>query len=188
MAIPLLALAGLQAVGSISTSIMQASAIKSEASFLASQYERNAQLAEFQAKESIKEGETAAQQRAQQVKKLIGRQRATAAAQGIEVNADSALDLQAEAAGFGALDIVTIRNNAWKQAWGYRVDSANNMSQARLTLVAGKYGARQTLLTGGMQAALDIAGGMAKSKGSLNTGSKSIPSANSMAKTLVYGR
>jgi hypothetical protein len=163
MAIPLLALAGFQAATQIGSSIMEASAIKSQARWEAGQLERTAQLQEFQAKEAVRLGEKDAQSKAMQVRKLMGRQRAVAAAQGIEVSDGSALDIQAETAGLGALDIVTIRNNAWKQAWGYRVNAADMQSQARFTRVAGKYNARSTLLTGGMNAATSIMGGMAKS-------------------------
>lgn len=162
MAISLLALAGFQAATQIGSSIMQASAIRSQASWEAGQLERNAKLQEFQAKEAERIGEKEAQQKAMQIKKLMGRQRAVAAAQGIDIDSGSALDIQQDTAGLGALDIVTIRNNAWKQAWGYRVNASNLTSQSRMTRVAGKYNARSTLLTGGLQAAESILSGMAE--------------------------
>jgi hypothetical protein len=160
MAIPLLALAGFQAATQIGSSIMQAQAIKSQSKFEASQLKMNAKLQRFQASEAIRMGENEAQRHAMSVKKLMGRQRAVAAASGIEVSDGSAMDIQQETAGMGALDILTIRNNAWKQAWGYRVSATDLENQARFTKIAGKYAARSTLLTGGMNAATSIMGGM----------------------------
>mgnify|MGYP001313562262 CR=1 FL=1 len=175
MAIPLLALAGFMSAGSsLASSFSQAGAIKAEGIFKSGQYERNAQLAEFNAKEAVRMGETNAQQKAMQVKKLIGKQRATAAAQGIEVNDGSALDFQAEAAGLGALDIVTIRNNAWKQAWGYKVEASNDRANAAMTKISAKYAARSTLITGGMNAASSIMSGFAAGGGGSGGGNAGV--------------
>lgn len=162
MAIPLLALGLMSGATSLASGYMQSQAIKSQAKWEANQMEQNAKLMEFRGKEATKQGEKDAQQRAMQTKKLMGRQRAVAAAQGIEVSDGSAMDIQQETAGMGALDIVTIRNNAWKQAWGYQAEGQNLRSSANMTRLAGKYNARTTLLTGGMKAATSIMSGFAE--------------------------
>ena len=144
------------------SSSMQASAIRSQGIWESSQMEQNAKLMDFRAKESERMGEKQAQQRAMQIKKLQGRQRAVAAAQGVEVHSGSALDVQTETAGLGALDIATIRNNAWREAWGYKVEGTNLRSSANMTRIAAKQNARNTLVTGGMTAATQFASGWAK--------------------------
>lgn len=141
---------------------MQSKAIKAQSSWESGQLERNAELMRYRASEATRMGEKEAQQRALQVKKLMGRQRAVAAAQGIDPDSGSALEVTQETAGMGALDIATIRNNAWKQAWGMRVEAGNMESQARFTRVSGKYNARNTLITGGLQAAGSIMSGFAE--------------------------
>jgi len=162
---------GIMSAGSsISSAISQAAAIKSEAIFRSTQMQMNAQLSKFKAKEAIRMGETEAQQKALQTKKLMGRQRAVAAAQGIEVSDGSALDIQAETAGMGAMDIVTIRNNAWKQAWGFRVEASNDEASARMTKIGAKFAARSTLITGGLNAASSIMGGFASAGGETGGG------------------
>lgn len=162
MEIPLAAIGLFSGITGFGSSIMSASAQRAEGSYLAGQYERNAQLAEFKAKESIRMGETEAQKAALQNKRLQGRQRAVAAAQGIDPDSGSALDIAQETAGLSALDQVTIRNNAWKQAWGYKTEAAQSTAQAKFTRIQSKYGARATLLTGGIQAATSIMSGFAE--------------------------
>lgn len=168
----------------MASAYMQSKAIKSQASWDASQMENNAKMMDFRSKEATKQGEKDAQQHAGQVKRLMGRQRAVAAAQGIEVSDGSAMELQQDTAGLGALDVVTIRNNAWKQAWGYGVEAGNLRSSANMTRVSAKYNARQTLITGGMQAASSIMSGYAAGRGS--AGGAGV-SSQSLARGLVYG-
>jgi hypothetical protein len=165
MAIPLAAIGLMSGAMNLGSSIMSASAQKAQASFLAGQDERNAELALFKADEAKRLGEKEAQSYSMKKKKLAGRQRATAAAQGIDPDSGSAFDIADETERLGALDVVTIRNNAWKQAWGYRTEAANLQSQAKFTRIQGKYGARATLLTGGLQAATRIMSGFASSGG-----------------------
>lgn len=163
MAIPLIALAALSAASSLSSAQMSASAQKAQARFDATQYEGNARLADFKAREATRIGEKEVQRASLQNKRLVGRQRAVAAAQGIDPDSGSALDISEETAGLSALDQVTIRNNAWKQAWGYQSEASQLRSQAAFTRIQGKSNVQKTLSTGGMQAATSIMGGFAKS-------------------------
>lgn len=173
MAIPLAAIGLFTGATQLGSAFMQSSAIKAQAGWEAGQLERNAALMDFKAKEATRMGEKEAQQRALQTKKLMGRQRAVAAAQGIDVDSGSALDISQETAGMGALDIATIRNNAWKQAWGYQVQAADARATARFTKIQGKYAARQTLITGGMKAAGSIMSGFAEGGSTSTSSSKS---------------
>ena len=58
-------------------------------------------------------------------KQLIGRQRAVLAANGVDVNEGSAVDIQVDTAGIGKLDELTIRSNAAREALGYRYQAYN---------------------------------------------------------------
>lgn len=132
---------------------------RANAEFQATQNEINARFAEMQATEIIKQGDEQAREYEKQVRQTVGSQRAILAAQGIEVDADTALELQKEASEVGALDVETIKNNAWRQAFGYKQEAISQKFQAGLTRQAGKFqqsqlnfGARQTLVAGGVQA------------------------------------
>ena len=136
----------------IASSYADAKSIKSESSYKAQQLEFNSRFANLQAKQVEQQGREESKAHLQKVKSLVGRQRAGLAAQGIEVNTGTALDLQTEAAGLGALDALTIRNNAFREATGYRIEGIQSYGQAQMTRSSGKYLAKQTLLTGGMKA------------------------------------
>lgn len=141
---------GISAIGS---SYAQSQAMKSQGEYERMTMDANARLANIQAEDTIKRGNKEAAEHIKQTKKLIGSQRAAMAAQGIEVNADSALDIQAETAAMGELDALTIRNNAWREAWGYRVSASDLSFRGRFAEMAARGQSRQTLVTGGMQAA-----------------------------------
>jgi len=132
---------------------VQAQAAKTQGAYQRQQYEFNARMANLQAEDSIRRGDKEAKAHKKKVKGLIGSQRAAMAAQGIEVNADSALDIQADTAAQGAADALQIKNNAWREAWGYRVAAASNQGQGAFAYMAARHQAKNTLVTGGIQAA-----------------------------------
>lgn len=83
-----------------------------------------AALGEIQAKDAIARGAQEESKFRQGVRGLIGSQRAGFAAGNIDVSYGSAVDVQAESAFMGELDALTIRTNAAREAWGYRVQGS----------------------------------------------------------------
>ena len=161
------AIIGLSAASSFASSYAQANATKSQAAYEQSTYEANSRLSEIQAADAIKRGDAAAKGIKEQTKKLIGGQRAALAAQGQNLEADDALAIQEETAGLGTLDAFNTKNNAWREAWGFRNQAEQSRNKATFTGLAGKASARNTLLTGGLQAAKTISyGGYKSLKGS----------------------
>lgn len=144
---------GLQAFSSIYTSSLQADALKMQGQFQKQQFEANARIAEIQGKDAIRRGENEAQAIQGKTESLIGTQRAALGAQGIEVDSGSARDIQVDTAGLGALDQLTVKNNAMREAWGYKVQAANLTGQANVADISSKVNARNTLITGGLNAA-----------------------------------
>ena len=141
---------GASVIATLSQTITQAMALKSMAKAQKSAFEINKSFSELQAKDAIKRGDREAMLHGNKIRKLIGSQRANLAAQGIEVNADSALDIQAESAQFGAIDMETIRNNAYREAWGYKVQALDLGMKGSVAMLSGSSQARNTLLTGGL--------------------------------------
>lgn len=115
--------------------------------------ERNADLAEQRAKDATRRGREAEQRHRVDVRRLIGAQRAAFAAQNVELDSGSALDVQMDTAYLGELDALTIRNNAALEAWGYRVQSSNLQAEADRERFSSTTGAAGTLLTGAADAA-----------------------------------
>lgn len=143
------AMAVLQGVNAYS----QASALESEGNYQRSVADINARFAEMNAEDSIRRGEKDALDLKKQAKRLIGSQRVALAAQGVSLDSGISLDLQEDTAAQSAEDVMTIRNNAWREAWGYRTQAAGYQSQGEFAQLSARNKSRNTLVTGGLQAA-----------------------------------
>lgn len=142
----------------------QSKAQKSEGAYQSSVLNANARLADAQAEDAIFRGDQDAARSRENVKKIIGSQRASMGAQGIEVNDGSALDVQADTAGQGAIDELTIKNNAYREAWGYRVQANDLRTQAEFTKLSSSNKSKNTILTAGMNILSDGASVYSQSK------------------------
>lgn len=107
--------------------------------FQASVAENNAKLALQKAGDARERSKVDARNQSIQTQQLIGRQRASTAAGGVEVDTGSALDLTLDAAQFGELDRLTILNRGEREALGLEFDSANLRAQADQTRVQGNF-------------------------------------------------
>jgi hypothetical protein len=94
--------------------------------------EYNAAVASLQAQDAIQRGAEEEARFRTGVKLLIGSQRADIAANNVDVNFGSAVDVQADAAFLGEMDALTIRVNAAREAWGYEVQAEDYRRQAEI--------------------------------------------------------
>ena len=122
----------------------------------------NAQVADLQATDAIERGAEAESKFRTQVRGAIGAQRAGIAGGNVSVGFGSAVDVQADAAYLGELDALTIRTNAGREAWGYKVqgedlrrraavqrkEGANYAEAGRQNATASNIAAAGTLLGG----------------------------------------
>ena len=85
-------------------------------------------------------------------KKIKGAQKAAIAAQGLDPSIGSAAELIKETDVEAMHDIIEIENNAWREAWGYKMRSTELSSRAKM--IEDLAGTRMltTLLGGGIQA------------------------------------
>lgn len=120
--------------------------------------EYNAQIADTQAEDALVRGRDEESRFRQELKGLIGSQRAGFAAQNIDVGSGSAVDVQADAAYLGELDALTIRSNAAREAWGYKVQAQGQRTAGSEASRAAKFGAASTLLGTGGSLALSAYG------------------------------
>jgi hypothetical protein len=140
------ALAGMSAIASAYGSIQRGKARKSIA-------DANKFISELKAKDALRRGGTRAAKSRQRIKKIVGKQRANLAAQGIRLGVGSAQDIQQETQDIGELDALTIRTNAAREAFGFRTQAEQFGTAGRAAEREGKSEAVQTLLTGGLRAA-----------------------------------
>jgi hypothetical protein len=135
-----------------------AKGIEKQGDYEAAMLEQNAKIAERQAQDALLRGKLEEQKIGANTRQIIGAQRSIIGAQGLDLESGSALDLQLEAASMGALDAMTIRNNARREAWGYNVEAGDARNRAVLTRYAARNAAAgqrnaatSTLLTGALQ-------------------------------------
>lgn len=155
------ALLGVTALSQIGSTFSQSQALRAQQAQRQSQLEFNKAVAEFQAEEARRIAERDVEVLEKRSKQVIGAQRAAFAAQGIDVEQGSALDVQLDTAAITEVDALTIRNNAARQAFGFKVDALTAASQRRFSDINFEAQRKSTLLTGGL--------------GLLQTGARAIP-------------
>lgn len=143
------AIAGVTMLGAY----LEGASAKEEASYREKIANANADFADAQARRVLEVGEQDAQQYGRKIRQTVGAQRAALAAQGVDVGVGSAAEVQAETFEIGARDIETIKNNAFLEAYGLRVQAEQDRQSGRLAVRAAENVARNSLISGGLRAA-----------------------------------
>lgn len=99
----------------------------------------NAIIAERNAQAAIETGSVKGQINDLKTKSLIGQQLVTQAANGLDVNSGSNLDVRQSTADIGRLDTLTIIANAGKEAVGYLNQAENFEAEATLQDMGSRY-------------------------------------------------
>lgn len=86
------------------------------------------------------------------IQQLVGRQRAAIGASGAAVDEGTTLDIIGDTYEMGEFDILTIRNNAAREAWGFNVQGQSFAAESALAGTAQIFGTGSTLLAGGADA------------------------------------
>lgn len=120
--------AGVSAYGSIQSGNAQAAA----ANYQAQVNNQNAQIAAQNATAATQAGNAQAEQEMMRNAAQQSRIRAEVGASGLDVNSGSAADVQSGQGIIGNLDVLTIRNQAARQAYGYETQSTGFSNQAQL--------------------------------------------------------
>lgn len=90
----------------------------------------NAQTSEALAVDAIARGNVAANDVRRKGDQLMGRQRAVMAGRNIDLTQGSALSILQDTDYFTQADVATVKSNAAREAWGYRVQKTNYQNQA----------------------------------------------------------
>lgn len=157
-------IAALTAGASLLSARQQAAGLEASAAYSERMAGVNERLSNMQAEDAEKRGEVEAGNVLKRANQIKGSQRAGFAAQGIAVDSGSAQDVQTETAEMGALDALTVRNNAAREAWGYKMQGLQGRASAEMDAMGKRNTAGATLLTGGIQAADSIARGYSASR------------------------
>jgi hypothetical protein len=125
----------LQGLGTLSSAVgtyTSASSKQASLNGAASISDINAGLAERQAQQTILAGQRSVQSSRLRTAQLKGRQRASLAANGVDIGVGSALNILGTTDIMGELDAQTIEQNAIQSAWGYRMQATNYTNDANL--------------------------------------------------------
>jgi hypothetical protein len=99
--------------------------------------EYNADQAEQQAVDALAIGAEQENRVRSEIRQTVGAQRAGFAAQNVLLGEGSAAEVSADARRLGELDLRTTRNNAMRQAWGYRVEATDLRTRAQIARQEG---------------------------------------------------
>lgn len=136
----------------LSSAYSQSKALEAQGEYQKTMYDLNADAASAQSQDATRRGDKAAAESVRRANQALGSQRAAMGASGVSVDSGSARDVQAETAQASAMDTMTLKTNAWREAWGYKVQASQYNFQGRMAKLAAESGAKQTLLTGGLRA------------------------------------
>lgn len=113
----------------------------------------NTKIAELQAKDALRRGGKDIAQTRSTARQVIGAQRTALASQGIDVDVGSAADVQEDTMIRSEIDVNTIRNNAAREAWGFKVQATSGRLQSGLDSMEANNRAVSGLMTAGSQSA-----------------------------------
>lgn len=129
----------------------QSSAQKNSLEYDAKVAANNAILANQQATLAIQNGQTQEGNQRLKTGQALGAQRAALAANGIDLGEGSATDILATTQFMGERDALTIKDNALREAWGYRTQAQNytdasNAKKATADSISPGFAAATSLL------------------------------------------
>lgn len=140
--------------------IQQGNAAAATGRYNAKIAEMNATISEKRAYDAIERGQQEEQKKRAETARLMGAQQAAMAANGVDLSFGSPLDVITGTAALGELDALTIRSNAAREEYDYRVQAASQRAQGSLELMKGQsaqtgswLSAGSTILSGGANAA-----------------------------------
>lgn len=126
-----------QAWGTSEAQRNQGRIAQAQANFQATQFEINADWAEIMGEDALERGDEQAIEYQKQINAIKAKQRVGFASQGVQVDSGTAMEIQEQTAEIGAYDVTRIKNNAWREAFGYRQDASRSRFNARSARIGG---------------------------------------------------
>lgn len=126
--------------------------------------QENAKAAEMQAKDSENRGANEAATQRENYLRANATARAQAGSTGLLADKGTMGQIQDQNAELGEMNVLTARNNAAREAWGYRVQATNYTNQAAAEGFAAKSSRYNGMLGAGATFASGVANAAGKSK------------------------
>ena len=122
------------AIGSYYGASSQKSMLKAQASIA----DTNARIAELGAQSALQQGQQQVAVLTMQAGQLKSRQKASLAANGVDLGVGNAAEIQASTDIMKELDMATVEANAVRNAWGYRTQAVNYQNEALMQRATAK--------------------------------------------------
>ena len=162
--------AGAQSLSEILSGLSESRAQRSMGALEQATAETNARLAEMFARDAIERGIEGQALIGKHVRGVIGKQRASFAGQGVKVGVGSAADVEESARAEARLDMEVIKNNAWREAWGYEFQAVQSRFAGQMAKQKSDASSKAALIAGGLKGLGALAGGTYALKGAFKTG------------------
>jgi len=107
--------------------------------------------------DTLKRGDVEAGNLLKDARRLVGTQKASLAAQGIEIDSGSAADIQADTNLLSQQDATRLKINAMREAYGFKVEGIKASMESQLAEKAAKNVAKSSLIAGGLNAVGSLA-------------------------------
>lgn len=143
---------GISAISAIGNAFSQSRAFKAQGDYEAGLARTNSAIASLQSKQTLEAGDAEASRKNMQTQQQVGAERAAQGASGVDVASGSSALVRNATASVGAIDELTIRNNAARQAWGYQTEAIQDTYKGQFAQLTAKAQSQQSLLTGGLEA------------------------------------
>lgn len=134
----------------------EAGAIRLQSAYDQAAAAENARILERQARYAEEQGSHDVSLIGRRARQIQGSQRARLAAQGVDVSSGSALDVQMETEAMSEMDKLMARNNAAREAYGYRSQAQAVRHGASMQGLGARSAARSTLLQSYTSGAKDV--------------------------------
>jgi hypothetical protein len=144
--------AGMSAISSIAGAFEQSAAIKARGEYQSIIGGINAKIANLKSREVLEQGDIAASRQNLKTDATVGAERAIQGASGTDVATGSNALVRTATQGAGAMDELTIRNNAQRQAFGYQTEAISDTAAGQMAKFEASAQSKQTFLTGGLSA------------------------------------
>lgn len=146
------------AISSFGTGYMQSRAFKAQGSYQEGLANTNASMVDLATKQTLEAGDISASRKNLETQARVGSERAEQGASGVDVGSGSAALVRGGTNLAGNIDELTIRNNAARAAFGYKVQGIQDRFQGQFAQLTAKSQANQSLLSGGLGALSSILG------------------------------
>ncbi|MDR1311544.1 MAG: hypothetical protein LBK01_06705 [Burkholderiaceae bacterium] len=146
---------GMETVGAFTSASTQKASLNSQSRIA----QINADIAEMQVQNARIQGRNEVMRHTLKARHLQGQQRASMAANGVDIGVGSAAELRASTAAMAEIDKNTIEANALRTAWGYKFQKQDYLNQSMMAKANAKaispgMSAFSTFLSGASKVAL----------------------------------